>query len=348
MRFARTLRFLLKAVFILIVAVGIASCEQASENAELNIVLFGGSMATAIYVAEETGLFADENLVVNVTDTPDSIHLMTELVKGTYDIAQASIDNFFAYQAGQGAAPLDREPDLRIVMGGSTMTLDLVVAPDVNSYADFKGETLGVDALTTGWAFVLKEMLKRGGFTEDDYEFVETGNTAKRVDALKAGEYRATLLVGNYIIQAHDAGFKTLDDSVSSLGSYQGSSFGVSKAWAELNQDTLIAFMRAYMRAMQIVNDENRRDEVVASLVKHTSMDPAVARKTINKLTTGPHGLTPTAALDMDGVATVLALRNEYGRPAADLSNLDDFVDLSYYQEALSSIEAEAGATNDH
>jgi len=77
-------------------------------------------------------------------------------------------------------------------------------------------------------------------------------------------------------------------------------------------------------------------------------MDPAVARKTIDKLTTGPHGLTPKAALDMDGVATVLALRNEYGRPAADLSNLDDFVDLSYYQEALSSIEAEAGATNDH
>ena len=161
MRFAGTLRFPLKAVFILIVAVGTASCEQASESAELNIVLFGGSMATAIYVAEETGLFAEENLVVNVTDTPDSIHLMTELVKGTYDIAQASIDNFFAYQAGQGAAPLDREPDLRIVMGGSTMTLDLVVAPEINSYDDFKGETLGVDALTTGWAFVLKEMLKR-------------------------------------------------------------------------------------------------------------------------------------------------------------------------------------------
>ena len=341
MHLTRAHRFLLKTLSLVIVGALFASCDVADETKELNVVLFGGSMATAIYVAEDTGLFAEENLVVNVTDTPDSIHLMTELVKGTYDIAQASIDNFFAYQAGQGAAPLDREPDLRIVMGGSTMTLDLVVAPDVNAYGDFKGETLGVDALTTGWAFVLKEMLKRGGFSEDDYEFVETGNTAKRVDALKAGEYRATLLVGNYIIQAHEAGFKTLDDSVSSLGSYQGSSFGVSKAWAEANRGALLAFMRAYMRAMKVVSDESRRDDVVASLVKHTSMDPAIARKTIDKLTSGTHGLTPKAALNMEGVATVLSLRNEYGKPPADLSNLDDFVDLSYYEEALRAIEAE-------
>jgi ABC-type nitrate/sulfonate/bicarbonate transport system substrate-binding protein len=148
-------------------------------------------------------------------------------------------------------------------------------------------------------------------------------------------------LVGNYIIQAHDAGFKTLDDSISSLGSYQGSSFGVSKAWAESNRDTLVAFMRAYMRAMEIVNDTSRHDGVVDSLVKHTSMDPAVARKTIGQLTSGSYGLTPNAALDMEGVATVLALRNEYGHPEADLSNLDDFVDLSYYEEALGTIAAE-------
>ena len=286
-------------------------------------------------------MFAEENLVVNVKDTPDSIYLMTELVKGTYNIAQASIDNFFAYQAGQGAVLLDREPDLRIVMGGSTMKLDLVVSQDVNRYSDIRGETLGVDALTTGWAFVLKEMLKNGGLSESDYRFVETGNTAKRVDALKAGEYRATLLVGNYINQAYDAGFKSLDDSLASLGPYQGSSFGVSKAWAESNRETLIALIRAYIKATEIIYDKNRRDEVVGSLVKHALMKRANARKTIEQLTSGSYGLTPKAAIDMLGVATVLALRNQYGRPQADLSNLDDFVDLSYYEDALKSLEAD-------
>lgn len=296
-------------------------------------------MATGIYVAEDTGLFADENLQVSVKNTPNSIFLITELVKGNYDIAQASIDNFFAYQAGQGAAPLDRVPDLKVVMGGTTMKLDLVVAQEVNSYSDIKGETLGVDALTTGWAFVLKEMLKRGGLEVSDYDFVETGNTAKRVEALKNGEYRATLLVGNYINQAYAAGFKHLDDSQASLGPYQGSSFGLSESWAAANPETVTAFIRSYIKAMDIVYDPDRREEVVAIVSKHTSMDPAIARKTLQQLTSGVYGFTPKAALDVKGVATVIKLRNEYGTPEADLSNLDDFVDLSYYQIALESIE---------
>jgi ABC-type nitrate/sulfonate/bicarbonate transport system substrate-binding protein len=331
----------------LALALGLISLVQAtamaSNQQEVRIVLFGGIMATGIYVAEDTGLFADENLVVSVKDTPNSIYLMTELVKGNYDIAQASIDNFFAYQSGQGAAPLDREPDLRVVMGGSTMKLDLVVSQDVAAYADIKGETLGVDALTTGWAFVLKEMLKRGGLEESEYEFVETGNTAKRVTALKNGEYRATLLVGNYINQAYAAGFKHLDDSLARLGPYQGSSFGLSAGWAAANPETVAAFIRAYIKAMDIVYDADRRDEVVAIVSKHTSMDPAIARKTLSQMTSGDYGFTPRAALDTEGVETVISLRNEYGVPEADLSNLDDFVDLSYYEAVLESLNERPG-----
>ena len=314
------------------------SPATASDTKQVRLVLFGGIMATGIYVAEDTGLFAEENLQVSVKDTPNSIYLMTELVKGNYDIAQASIDNFFAYQAGQGAAPLDREPDLKVVMGGTTMKLDLVVTQEVNAYSDIKGETLGVDALTTGWAFVLKEMLKRGGLEESDYDFVETGNTAKRVDALKNGDYRATLLVGNYINQAYAAGFKHLDDSLASLGPYQGSSFGLSESWAAANPETVTAFIRAYIKAMDIVYDPDRREEVVTIVSKHTSMDPAIASKTLQQMTSGAYGYTPRAALDVEGVATVIKLRNEYGTPQADLSNLDDFVDLSYYQNALESL----------
>jgi ABC-type nitrate/sulfonate/bicarbonate transport system substrate-binding protein len=313
------------------------ACASASDTKEVRLVLFGGIMATGIYVAEETGLFAEENLSVSVKNTPNSIYLMTELVKGNYDIAQASIDNFFAYQSGQGAAPLDRDPDLRVVMGGSTMKLDLVVSQDVNAYSDINGETLGVDALTTGWAFVLKEMLERGGV--NDYEFVETGNTAKRVTALKNGEYRATLLVGNYINQAYAAGFKHLDDSLARLGPYQGSSFGVSAAWAADNSETVVSFIRAYSNAMDIVYDTDRREEVVAILSKHTSMDPAIAHKTLSQMTSGDYGFTPRAALDLEGVSTVISLRDKYGTPKADLSNLDDFVDLTYYETALESLE---------
>ena len=189
------------------------------------------------------------------------------------------------------------------------------------------------------FAEIRTEMLKLGGLETSDYQFVETGNTAKRVDALEAGEYRATLLVGNYINQAYEAGFKRLDDSLARLGPYQGSSFGLNRDWAEQNPETVIAFIRAYVRAMDIVYDENRRSEVIGIITGHTSMTPAIAGKTLDQMTSGTYGFTPRAALDADGVKLVLKLRNQYGSPAADLSNLEDFVDLSYYERALESVK---------
>ena len=52
-------------------------------------------VATGVYVAHDLGYFTDEGLDVSIEHTPSSKYLVTELVKGTYQIAQAPIDNFF-------------------------------------------------------------------------------------------------------------------------------------------------------------------------------------------------------------------------------------------------------------
>ncbi len=311
---------------------------HAGEPAPIKLILFEGINASGIYVAQDKGFFAQEGLQVEISDTPNSIYLMTGLIDGTYQMAQASIDNFFAYQSGQSPVSLDQKPELRVVLGGTTMRLDLVVSQDINSYEDIKGEMLGVDAASTGWAFVLREMLKRGGLSTNDYGFIETGNTAKRVDALIAGEYKATLLVGNYINQAYAAGFKKLDDNLSRLGAYQGSSIGLNQKWAENNRESVVAFIRAYVRAMDVIKDENQRDAVVEIVTRHTGMQDSIARQTLRQFTSGDYGFTPRAALDSEGVDTVLKLRQAYGTPAADFSRLEDYVDLTYYQEALRSL----------
>jgi ABC-type nitrate/sulfonate/bicarbonate transport system substrate-binding protein len=329
----------MRKVFVVLTLSLLSFSTIADELQEVKVVLFGGALAAGIYVAQDTGLFAEEGIEVSVKHTPDSIYLATELVKGNYDIAQASIDNFFAYQGGQGAVPLDREPDLRVFMGGSTFKIDLVVGEEIDGYDDIKGQPLGVDALTTGWAFVLKDMLRKGGLEESDYTFVESGSTEKRINALKAGEYRATLMAGQYLNEAYELGFKRLDDSLSSIGPYQGTSFAASKAWIEDNADIVEGFCRAYIKATDILYDQSRRDEVVEIIANHIAITPAVANKTLDELTSGDFGFTPKAAMDAQGVATVLALRDEYGYPEADLSNMDDFVDLSYYEKAIKSLE---------
>ena len=48
-------------------------------------------------------------------------------------------------------------------MGGDNGFLSLVTQPDIKSYIDPKGKTVSVDAMTTGYAFVLFDLLKRNG-----------------------------------------------------------------------------------------------------------------------------------------------------------------------------------------
>jgi ABC-type nitrate/sulfonate/bicarbonate transport system substrate-binding protein len=48
-------------------------------------------------------------------------------------------------------------------MGGSPTLPALATIPEVKTAQELKGKTLAVDAVTTGYAFVLFDLLKRSG-----------------------------------------------------------------------------------------------------------------------------------------------------------------------------------------
>ena len=49
----------------------------------------------------------------------------------------------------------------------------------------------------------------------------------------------------------------------------------------------------------------------------------------------GPGGLNPRAALNMNGVQTVLKIRSQYGEPRKQMGPPSKYVDLSFYERAL-------------
>src|SRR5262249_40016152 len=68
-------------------------------------------------------------------------------------------------------------------MGGDNGFLSLVGVPEVKSIADLKGKTVSVDALTTGYAFVLLDLLKRAGLNQADYKVEKAGGVLARWEA---------------------------------------------------------------------------------------------------------------------------------------------------------------------
>ena len=128
-------------VLALALCLGHAAAQQPAPAA-LRAVAFEGGWNIGVWAAQRQGFFEASGVSVQLTYTPNSAALVTGLYDGRYDIAMATIDNFVAYQEGQGEAKLAGDPDFVVVMGGDGGFLSVVAGPQVKSFADLKGKTL--------------------------------------------------------------------------------------------------------------------------------------------------------------------------------------------------------------
>ncbi|MDB5508750.1 MAG: transporter substrate-binding protein [Hyphomicrobiales bacterium] len=297
----------------------------------VDIICFPGAPNLPIFVAQAKGLFEKNDLTVNMTTTPSSAFQAENLASGKFQIAGTAFDNVVAYQEGQGAVKLPTTPDFFAFMGATQVELAFVTAPDIANYADLKGKSLALDALSTGFAFVLYEMLEKNGLTKKDYEMVAVGATPQRWESVKAGTHVGTLTIEPFTSIARNQGFKVLDTSSNLLDAYQGGSFAASRAWAEANPDALKAFIKGYLAGLEWTLDPANREEATQILLERMpEIKPPVAGAVMNSLLSPRSGLTPKGAMLMDGVKTVLALRSKYGT-GATLTDPDRYIDLSYY-----------------
>jgi ABC-type nitrate/sulfonate/bicarbonate transport system substrate-binding protein len=169
------------------------------------------------------------------------------LIAGKFDIAMTAIDNVVAYMEGQGEAPVSTTPDLFAFTGGDNGLLSLVTVPEVKIYQDLKGRTLSVDAMTTGYAFVLFDLLKRNGLNQGDYKVEKAGGVLARWEALKAHKQDGTLLLTPFDILAKAAGYNVLQYAIDVYGHYQGLSGATRRSWARDNSSKLEAYVHGYL-----------------------------------------------------------------------------------------------------
>ena len=301
----------------------------------VNLIVFPGGFNWPVWVAQEKGLFAKNGLEVKVTPTPSSVFQLTNLIEGKFDIAMTAVDNLIAYREGQGEEPVPG-PDLIAFMGGDNGFLRLVAVPEVKTLADLRSKTVSVDARTTGYAFVLFEMLERGGLRLDrDYSVVRAGGVLQRFQALMEKKHDATLLLSPFELQAEAKGFTRLGNATDVLGAYQGLVGGARKAWADANRDAVVGYIRAFSEAVDWLYDPRNRDEAVLIFRKNLPNVPEQgARAAYGVLLAPSGGFQKKAQIDLDGVRTVLALRSKYAQPRKALTDPNKYYDPSFYQAA--------------
>lgn len=309
----------------------------SSSRLPLSVVAFVGPETLPLHVAVEDGYYGREGLDVRYEAATGSVDQMVRLINGDCHMVMTAIDNVIAYNAGQGGVVSDSPPGsvpaLVAFLGCASEPRPLVARPDITVLADLRYARIAVDALNTGFSFLLRDCLRNVGLGLDDYTLVPVGAPPARWRSMQDGDCDAALLSRAFAAIATAAGYNELTADPDPWATYQGGVFAARKNWIAGHQDAVRGFIRATLAATGWVLNPGNRALLPDRLRAHLPhMTAAAAQDAADNLTTL---LAPDLPIHMDGLGTVIALRQTYGVPPARLADPGAYLDLSLYDAVM-------------
>jgi ABC-type nitrate/sulfonate/bicarbonate transport system substrate-binding protein len=297
----------------------------------LSVIAFPGASNWPLWVGQLKGFFAGQGLKISLGITPNSVHMARELYTGGAHVALTSMDNVVAYGCGQGEVSLGEPADFFAFMSVDDGLLSLMAQPEHDAVSCLRGQTLAVDALTTGYALVLKEILAFHGLSESDVRYVSEGTGAERFAALKERRCAATLLNAPLCLAAESEGKIRLVRASALLGPYQGVVAAARRRWASDNIPAIHGFMRAYDASLRWLCDSANADEARSLLVERLPSLRSVADGAYRVLIS-ERGLDRTFRLRPQAIDAVIRLRERYGSRGQKPGLAEDYIEDDYWR----------------
>jgi ABC-type nitrate/sulfonate/bicarbonate transport system substrate-binding protein len=309
-----------------------STIASAQTLTPIGMISFGGATNLPAWTAVDRGFFEKEGLKVTITQTSGSEAQFRDLMAGKYQFASTAFDNIVAYTEGQGAAKFD-DFDIKAVLGVHSGLNSVLARPEIKTFNDIKGKTVSVDALTSGYATVLYQILQNKGIVKDrDYKIITVGNTDARMKSLRENTAQMAIISTPQDLQAQREGYNILADATVEIGAYQGSAYAMRMSWAKANEKEALALTRAVIAATDwVFANKAGAVEVLKKNVK--GMSDAELGALYDRLI-GPGGLNPHAEVNVKGVETVLNLRSVYGEAKGPTPPVTRYVDTSFAERA--------------
>lgn len=211
-----------------------------------------------LWVAQACGFFEREQLSVDL-NLLEGIDQVTEgLASGQFQIDLGVTENVI----------LNRERGGRLaIVGGNVNRLpfSLISQPDIKQISDLRGKRIGVSSIEAGSSsLVMKLLAKYGLFYPNDYVLLPVGPILTRWAMLQSKEIEAGLqgVPMNYV--ALEAGYVNLGQPRDMFPDFQFTSINVDSDWAAGNQNTVVAFLRAYIRACRWLESNQKASREIA------------------------------------------------------------------------------------
>ncbi len=309
------------------------SLSSAHAQTHVTTMVFQGLQNLPLYAAQQKGFFVRRGLIVDQRIAPGSQELRDGLAQGRYQIVHTAVDNAIA-MAEQAKA------DVVVVLGGDNGWNDLIVQPEIGTYTDLRGKTVLVDAPDTAFAFLLYQMLKLHGVSQNEITVKPVGATRFRLQGMTADKNAAAAMLNlPFSLQAEQAGLKKLATAVDVVGPYLSTTGFVLRSWARDNGDTLLRYSQAYVEGLRWVMQAANKNEAIAMLADGLKIPQDLASRCYDVAVNSPNRFMPDAKIDMAGFKNVLKLRAElHGDWGGTPPSPERYVDLSYYDRAMSGL----------
>ncbi|MGH7929925.1 MAG: ABC transporter substrate-binding protein, partial [Candidatus Binatia bacterium] len=291
-----------------------------------------------VTAAQAKGFLKAENIGIEIDTVTDSPTLLRNLITGSYDLILNNADNVIAWAEGQGEDP--QKNDFVIFLGGSQgVDQKLIAAPGINDYADLKGKIFAVDAPTTGYAIVGVYIMKKHGLEWNrDYTMKSFGNTSGRANALTRGDASGAMmsLPDDEITKR---GFRVLAHAQDYVKHYARGLAATRRQWVNANEDLVVRFSRAMIRATDWVQDAANKRDVIQLLLGETRSNNARAEAMYQQTLSSTMGTTPRSRIDYEGIRQVLQLRESAGLMKPGEFKAEKYVDERFYNKALATLK---------
>jgi ABC-type nitrate/sulfonate/bicarbonate transport system substrate-binding protein len=282
-----------------------------------------GTNTWPLYVAQDEGFFQRERLDVETTVTGSSTDQQQGLIAGRFDIG--------FQQADHVVRAVEKGADLFVFMAhGHAPDLTLVGAAGVSGLNELSGRTVAVDGARTGYALLLRELLRRSGVDPARVSFEEVGGSEQRFQAMKSGAAAATLLNSPFDAKLLENGYVALARMADAFPAYPGPVMAARRTWAAAHEDTLLAFIRAYNAAYGWLQDPANHAAALASLPPRLAMTQGAASLALSE-----YASRPEPRIEPEGMRQVIDIvwaaegfKNAKGAP-------QQYMDLSYMSRAL-------------
>lgn len=144
------------------------------------------------------------------------------LRSGEMDVAITSPDNVLLY-ATTAHNPLKEQLNIQFLRPiDRGMRLALYTSPEIESVENFRGSTLGVDVMSSGFAILLLRMLDSLGVDHSTVNFEAVGATPKRLGAITEGTVQGSVLNAETAVAAEQAGLRRWATSTDVSPDYVG------------------------------------------------------------------------------------------------------------------------------